>query len=75
MMIPKEKLKFGTRGIWHKPESEEHKAKDVPCTVLEESKVGRMRVLFIFTDAPIIKGWDSLTYRTATIMFSDFSLI
>jgi len=61
---------FGTKGIWHKPESEDSKARDIPAVVLEQTPEG---VLYIFTTEPIVKGSKNLTYRTATIFPSDFT--
>lgn len=68
----KRKFAFGTRGIWHSPASEENniKAQDIPVVVLEETKEG---VLYIFTMRSIRRGWNNLTYRTATIFPSDFT--
>lgn len=63
------KFRFGDRGIWKKPASDDHKAADMPCRVLEHTKEG---VLYIFTDKPIIRGYRNLAYRTATIFPSDF---
>lgn len=62
---------FGQKGIWHKPASENTKAKDIPAVILEETKEG---VIYIFTFEPILKGANNLTYRTATIFPSDFTL-
>lgn len=61
---------FGDRGIWHCPASEQRKAQDIPAVVLEQTKEG---CLYIFTDRPIIRGYNNLTYRTATITPSDFT--
>lgn len=68
------KLPFGTIGIWRAPASEENKvkARDIKCKVLEEVEGG---LLYIFTDTPILPKAKNLTYRTATIMKSDFTLI
>ena len=66
------KYKFGDRGIWHRPKSERKKAKDIPVVVLEQVKVGDAGLLYIFTyEKPMPRN---LTYRTATIFPSDFTL-
>jgi len=64
-------FKFGDRGIWHCPASDDRKKQDIPAVVLEQTKEG---VLYIFTDFPIRKKYNNLTYRTATIFPSDFTL-
>ena len=66
----KKKFKFGDRGIWHMPASETTKADDIPSVVLEQTKEG---ILYIFTDRPIQRGYNNLTWRTATIFPSDFT--
>ncbi len=55
------------------PGSDEQNIKpsDMPCVVLEQIRNG---VLYIFTDRPIRKGYDSLSWRTATIFPSDFTI-
>lgn len=65
----KKQFKFGDRGIWKCPASEHHKAQKIPAVVLEHSKLG---TLYIFTDRPIVRGYNNLSYRTATILPSDF---
>ena len=67
-----EKYTFGVKGIWHKPASENTQARDIPATVLEAKKMG---VIYIFTTEPIIRGYDSLTNRTATIFPSNFTIL
>ncbi len=62
--------KFGTKGIWHKPASENTKARNIPAVVLEHHKNGP---LYLFTLEPIVKGHDNLTNRTVTTLQSDFS--
>lgn len=69
--MSKNKFKFGDRGIWHVPASEQYEAKDVEAVVLEQTKEG---LLYVFASKPIRKGWENLTYRTATIFPSDFTL-
>ena len=63
------KYKFGDKGIWKCPASEDHKAQRIPAVVLEQLKTG---VLYIFTARPIRRGWENLSGRTATIFPSDF---
>lgn len=68
--MKKEVLKFGDRGTWHCPASEEFKATNIKAVVLEQTKGG---LLYIFTMRPIRKGWNNLSLRTATIFPSDFT--
>lgn len=65
------RFKFGDRGIWKMPGSSENKIKParIPAVILEQTKEG---LLYIFTDKPIRRGWDNLTFRTATIFPSDW---
>jgi len=65
------KLKFGDTGTWHKPASDDSKAKDIRATILEHCPEG---CLYIFTEKPIKRGYNNLHWRTATISPSDFSL-
>lgn len=67
--MTKSKFGFGTKGIWHKPASDHGKAAEIPCVVLEDTN----GVLYIFTDKPIKKGYNNLSYRTATIFSCDFT--
>lgn len=62
-------LKFGTRGIWRKPASDDQKAMRMKAVVLEQLKGG---LLYIFTDKPMVRGHDNLSMRTATIFSGDF---
>lgn len=62
---------FGQKGIWRKPASEQSKAKRMKARVLEQTPEG---LLYIFTDEPMVKGANNLTYRTATIFPSDFDV-
>lgn len=62
------KYKFGDRGIWHRPASETTKAKDIEAVILEEVEGG---LIYIFT---FEKKAKNLSYRTATIFPSDFTL-
>lgn len=64
------KLQFGQNGIWHMPASEELKARDILCTVLEETKEG---VLYLFTNEPIEGKREYLNNRTVTIFKKDFT--
>jgi hypothetical protein len=68
--MSKNKFKFGDRGIWHCPASEDHKAQDLEAVVLEQTKEG---LLYLFTKKTIRRGWNNLSYRTATIFPSDFT--
>ena len=63
-----QKLNFGQKGIWHKPASEEKKAKNIKAVVLEQTPEG---LLYIFT---YDRSEKTLTGRTATIFPSDFEL-
>lgn len=63
------KLSFGTYGIWHKPASETTKKKDVRAVVLEQLEPAGLLYIFTFE-----KGMKNLTYRTATIFPSDFTV-
>jgi hypothetical protein len=64
----KKDLLFGTKGIWHKPASEEEKARDIPAVILEVLENG---TVYIFT---FDKKAKCLTDRTATIFDCDFSI-
>lgn len=68
-MKKKQSFKFGDEGIWSCPASEDRKAQKIPAKVLEQVRGG---LLYIFTSRPIIRGYDNLTYRTATIPMQDF---
>ena len=70
-MNKKQNYIFGMMGIWHMPASEKQKARDIKAFVLEQVKGG---LLYIYTLEPIMKGMNNLTYRTATILKSDFEL-
>lgn len=64
-------FKFGDKGTWKSPGSEENKIKParIPAVVLEQTKEG---LLYIFTLKPTRRGWNNLSYRTATIFPSDW---
>lgn len=64
-------LQFGTKGIWHKPNSEESKARDIKAVVLRELKEG---ILYLFTTDEVIDGKkEYLNNRTVTVFKSDFT--
>jgi hypothetical protein len=66
------KYMFGVKGVWHKSASENTHARDIPATILELNKMG---LLYIFTSEPIIRGYDSLNNRTATVFADDFTVL
>lgn len=67
--MEKIKYKFGDYGIWHKSESEDGPAKDIPAAVLEHINSG---VLYIYTFNLNAK---CLTDRVVSIFPGDFSLV
>lgn len=62
--------KFGTKGIWHKPASENTKARDIPATILQHFENG---VIYLFTQEGVGGKHDTLTNRTVTTLLSDFT--
>jgi hypothetical protein len=60
-------LKFGCEGMWHFPASENTKGGVIKAVILEKMKIG---AIHIFTEEN--KKRSNLTWRTATILPSDF---
>lgn len=64
-------LKFGCRGIWHKPENENTKAKDMLAIVLTYHS--KIQIINLMTDDPIL--YDNITGHVASILPSDFTIL
>lgn len=67
----KNKLEFGTKGIWHKSNNEYSKGGDIPAIVLEETKEG---LLYIYVLEQVTKGnRETIQNRVTTIFKRDFT--